>query len=322
MAADNENTSPASDATTQISSHFVALHSVHDSNQESATEIRTHDDDYNSRVFVYTAEKAGMQDIDRQQIQKTVYEMSKDSKYFENSMKLNERVDKKIEKMQLQIAQLTSGKLKALQTRIDEKIIPNLEKQRDTLKVIAVIDMDMFYAAVEMRDNPALKDVPLAVGSLSMISTSNYIARKYGVRSAMPGFIGKKLCPELVFVPTNYSKYTAVAQDIREIFAFYDPEFVAFSLDEASLDLSAFIDAHWNDYAMNLSQRCDSASQSTSHDACGHASLHLKHGRMDIAAAVVEDIRQKIFDKTGLTASAGIAVNTMLAKVWLDIKVG
>jgi DNA polymerase kappa len=55
--------------------------------------------------------------------------------------------------------------------------------------------MDMFYAAVEIRDRPELADVPVAIGSESMISTANYVARKFGVRSAMPGFIGKKLCP-------------------------------------------------------------------------------------------------------------------------------
>lgn len=69
------------------------------------------------------------------------------------------------------------------------------------------MDMDMFYAAVEIRDNPKLATVPLAIGSDSMISTANYEARKYGVRSAMPGFIARKLCPSLVFIPCNYEKY-------------------------------------------------------------------------------------------------------------------
>ena len=80
------------------------------------------------------------------------------------------------------------------------------------------IDMDMFYAAVEIRDNPNLAEVPLAVGSeSSIITTANYIARKYGVRSAMPGFVARKLCADLVFVPCNHSKYAAVAQIFREI---------------------------------------------------------------------------------------------------------
>ena len=69
------------------------------------------------------------------------------------------------------------------------------------------MDMDMFFVACELRDRPELRDKPCAVGGMSMISTANYIARKYGVRSAMPGFIAKKLCPQLIFLPHNFKKY-------------------------------------------------------------------------------------------------------------------
>jgi DNA polymerase kappa len=70
--------------------------------------------------------------------------------------------------------------------------------------------MDMFYAAVETRDNPELGSVPMAVGSKGMLSTSNYEARKFGVRSAMPGFIALKLCPNLVIVPGDMTKYKII----------------------------------------------------------------------------------------------------------------
>lgn len=79
-----------------------------------------------------------------------------------------------------------------------------IERDRELSRTWAHIDMDMFYAAVEIRDEPELANVPLAVGGLSMISTANYIARNYGVRSAMPGFIAKKLCPDLVFRDCNF----------------------------------------------------------------------------------------------------------------------
>ncbi|XP_073536147.1 DNA polymerase kappa isoform X2 [Phyllobates terribilis] len=98
--------------------------------------------------------------------------------------------------------------------------------------------MDAFYAAVEMRDNPELKDKPMAVGSMSMLSTSNYLARRFGVRAAMPGFIAKKLCPALHIVPTNFDKYRAVSKEVREIFSEYDPNFLPLSLDEAYLDIT------------------------------------------------------------------------------------
>jgi DNA polymerase kappa len=75
----------------------------------------------------------------------------------------------------------------------------------------------------------------MAVGSMGMLSTSNYLARKFGVRAAMPGFIGKKLCPQLTIVPPNFEKYTAVSKVVREVFSEYDPEFCPVSLDEAYL---------------------------------------------------------------------------------------
>ena len=99
------------------------------------------------------------------------------------------------------------------------------------------VDMDMFYAAVEMRDDPRLQDIPMAVGGMGMLSTSNYRARKYGVRAAMPGFIAKKLCPELVIVPGNMDKYAQVSEVVRGVFKEYDPNFAPMSLDEAYLDL-------------------------------------------------------------------------------------
>ncbi len=90
------------------------------------------------------------------------------------------------------------------------------EKRRSFDRICCVLDMDMLYAAVEIRDRPELKELPVAVGGDAMIYTSNYVARKYGVRAAIPGFIAKKLCPHLVFVPCNFAKYTVVANQIRD----------------------------------------------------------------------------------------------------------
>ena len=104
--------------------------------------------------------------------------------------------------------------------------------------------MDMFYAAVEIRDNPELAEVPLAVGGMQMIAASNYVARKYGVRSAMPGFIAEKLCPELVFVSCNMKKYSAVSRIFKSIVREYDPDFVSLGLDEVNMDVTDFLQKH------------------------------------------------------------------------------
>lgn len=85
--------------------------------------------------------------------------------------------------------------------------------------------MDCFFAAVEMRDNPALADKPMAVGGLSMISTANYVARGFGVRSAMPGFIAVELCPQLVFVPHRFEAYSEVDTCLTCLFSHPPPDY-------------------------------------------------------------------------------------------------
>ncbi|KAI6241573.1 DNA polymerase kappa [Aphelenchoides fujianensis] len=113
------------------------------------------------------------------------------------------------------------------------------EAERDLSRVIVHLDMDAFFAAVEQRDDPSLRKIPFAVGSTSMISTSNYIARSRGVRSAMPGYIGRSLCPELKFVPVNMEKYRGQRLTrFEELFAEYDPTFHPGGLDEATLDFT------------------------------------------------------------------------------------
>jgi len=114
-----------------------------------------------------------------------------------------------------------------------------LEASRDLSKIWLHTDMDAFYAAVETLEDPSLKGKPLAVGSMSMITTASYEARKFGVRAAMPGFIGCKLCPGLVFVRPNFERYTHYSELTRKVFQSYDPSFIATSLDEAYLNITS-----------------------------------------------------------------------------------
>lgn len=123
----------------------------------------------------------------------------------------------------------------SFEKRIVDSMIQDLEARRDLTQCICHIDMDAFYASVEELENPELKTQPMAVGSMSMLCTSNYEARKYGVRSAMPGFIAIKLCPQLKMIPLNFAKYRAASSKVRAVFAKYDPLFLPLSLDEVSL---------------------------------------------------------------------------------------
>src|SRR6478609_7595788 len=105
---------------------------------------------------------------------------------------------------------------------------------------IAHVDCDAFYASIEKRDDPSLVDKPLIIGGgqRGVVSTCCYIARQYGVRSAMPMFTARKLCPDAVIVPPNMAKYVGVSREIRVLMDQLTPLVEPLSIDEAFLDLS------------------------------------------------------------------------------------
>ncbi|MDG2941443.1 DNA polymerase IV [Exercitatus varius] len=148
------------------------------------------------------------------------------------------------------------------------------------------IDMDCFYAAVEMREEPSLIGKPVAVGGHSrqrgVLTTCNYEARKFGCRSAMPTAQAIKLCPNLIVLPVRMALYKQVSQQIHQIFHRYTEIIEPLSLDEAYLDVTD----------------CEKCSGS--------------------ATWIAREIRQAIFDELHLTASAGIAPLKFLAKIASD----
>ncbi len=147
------------------------------------------------------------------------------------------------------------------------------------------LDCDCFYAAVEMRDDPSLRHVPLAVGGeggRGVVTTCNYRAREFGVRSAMPGGEARRLCPGLVTVPPDMARYRAVSQQVMDIFRELTDLVEPLSLDEAFLDVSE-VDSH--------------------------------HGS---ATLMAEYLRRRVRDEVGITVSAGVAPNKFLAKIASD----
>lgn len=149
------------------------------------------------------------------------------------------------------------------------------------------VDMDCFYAAVEMRDDPRLKNMPVVVGgnpnSRGVVSTANYLARKFGVHSAMACSKAKRLCPQAIFVRPNFEKYRAVSEEIHRIFSKYTSIIEPVSLDEAYLDVT---DNNHNLYAVKIAKL----------------------------------IKEEIFESTHLTASAGVGPNKLVAKIASDIQ--
>ncbi|UTW64749.1 DNA polymerase IV [bacterium SCSIO 12741] len=146
--------------------------------------------------------------------------------------------------------------------------------------------MDAFYASVEQMDNPELKGKPIAVGGNSergVVAAASYEARTFGVRSAMPSSLAKKKCPDLIFIHPRFDRYKELSLQIRDIFFEYTDLVEPLSLDEAFLDVT--------ENKMGISS----------------------------ASKIAREIREKIAERVGLTASAGISINKFTAKIATEV---
>ena len=142
--------------------------------------------------------------------------------------------------------------------------------------------MDAYYASVEQLDNPELRGKPVAVGGgkkRGVVAAASYEAREFGVRSAMPSVIAIKKCENLIFVRPRFDRYKEISFQIRQIFADYTDLIEPLSLDEAFLDVT------------------------------------VNKKNIELAADIATEIRARIKDETGITASAGVSINKFLAKV-------
>lgn len=241
-------------------------------------------DAHGQYTSAFVNHKAGMDGVDKAHVRRVVDEMSKNSAHYRNENRKEEKVEAKIREMRAAHARLTPEHLARIQRDVDARV-KTLEKKRDVSRTWIHVDMDAFYAAVHTLENPSLARIPIAVGGIGMISTANYVARTFGVRSAMPGFIAKKLCPHLTFVTPDFEKYRRYAELAREVFREFDADFDAVSLDEAFLDVTEYLETRGVD-----------------------------------ASAAAADLRAKVRAKTkGLTCSAGVAPNRRLAKVCSDM---
>lgn len=154
-----------------------------------------------------------------------------------------------------------------------------------TYRKIIHIDMDAFYASVEQMDNPSLRGKPVAVGgseNRGVVSAASYEARKFGVRSAISGVLAKKYCPDIIFVRPRFDRYKEISSKIHKIFHDYTDLVEPLSLDEAYLDVT-----------------------------------QNKKGNPS-ASLLAQEIRQRILNEVGLTASAGISINKFVAKIASD----
>jgi DNA polymerase kappa len=212
------------------------------------------------------------------QVSEIIYNASKGSKFFNNEEAKDKVLTEKIARILARKRQLEKLDLASDLRRADD-YIAELELSRDLSQTVVHIDCDAFYAAVEELDRPELKTVPMAVGK-GVLTTCNYLARKYGCRSGMAGFVAKKLCPQLICLPLNFDKYIAKAKEIRAVLARYDDRFESASIDEAYLNITEYCTTH----------------------------------EMD-PWDVVMQLRAEVFEEAKVTVSAGIAANAKLAKI-------
>lgn len=216
------------------------------------------------------------------QVSEIIYNASKGSKFFNREEVRDKILTQKIEQILSRKKKLEQQDL-TRDLRNADRLLAELELSRDLTQHIVHLDCDAFFAAVELLDRPDLQDVPFAVGG-GVLTTCNYAARQFGCRSGMAGFVAKKLCPQLVLLKPNFHKYSSKAQEVRAVLANYDPRFESASIDEAFLNITEFCDEH----------------------------------NMD-PAAVVEQMRKEVHEKTNITVSAGIAANARLAKICSNI---
>ncbi|KAK9315306.1 hypothetical protein V1522DRAFT_378526 [Lipomyces starkeyi] len=230
------------------------------------------------RLLGPSIQKSGQDGVNQAAVSEIIYQASQGSKYFEHQKRKEKELTKKVESIVKQAEKVSNQELEAAEVRVDA-LIRQYEATRDLTQTIVHVDCDAFYASVEELDHPELKSKPFAVGK-GVLCTCNYVARKFGVRSAMAEFVAKKICPELIVLRLNFPKYIEKSNAIRMILSEYDPRHCAMTLDEAYLNIT--------EYCANVNKDREE---------------------------VVSEMRRRIFETTGLTVSAGIGPNSRLAKI-------
>ncbi|WFD00887.1 DNA-directed DNA polymerase [Malassezia yamatoensis] len=232
-----------------------------------------------------TSHKAGLARNDAR-IARIIDEVSKGSKYYENQRAKHAAVTLRIERVRQRrdeaLKDQSAGAQAQRQLRV-ENMVEQFEGERDLSRTVLHCDMDMFYAAVEMQRDPSLKNKCFAVGS-GVLLTASYEARKFGARSGMASFVARALCPELVLVSAHYDQYSEKSKAVMRVLQRYDPHLHQRSLDEAYLDVTAYL---------------------------LRENIH--------AEQLATQLRQDVRLATGLTVSVGVGPNMLLAKIASDL---
>jgi DNA polymerase kappa len=233
----------------------------------------------------YLNAKAGMAFTD--DLKKKIEEELGEGEYFKREMEKRERNKQRADEHNERIAKLNSEEIKFLKDKCTE-ILEQTEKMmyEQPEEFYFYFDLDMFFVACELKERPDLADKPVIVGE-SVVSAANYEARKFGVRSAMPTFVAKRLCPQLIVLPVNMEKYRVVSEIVFDVIQNYDENYVKIGMDEGY-------------FRVYLPE--DEPEKSDD-----EITKYLE--------TLVAQVKTEIFAKTSLTSSFGISFNKMMAKL-------
>lgn len=273
--------------------------------------------------------KAGLDLIDRNTVNNIIVQETRGTAKFLR-MREKERASCARSAVLAQRARaLTHQDIKQETAKIDQMIAEVTKNLRNWRTIIAVLDFDCFYASVEERDNPSLCGKPMIVTGGSIVCASNYEARKYGIRSAMPTHVAKALCKDVVTVPASMDKYISISHAAAEIFARYDSQYFMHGLDECVLNLTEYIEAYsyerygianlWNLHVDNIEQ-CTDTTIPLPDISNTNTLFKGEPGAIEmVTAELLNTIREEITTSLGITCSAGVGINQQMAKIFTDL---
>lgn len=247
--------------------------------------------------------------VDKSHVEAVINDVSRGSAFYSNEQRKASMRGARIKRMLERAVVFDRLHQDAAQRRTVTRTVARAAEALESTRELGVfihVDMDMFFAAVEEKKNPELKSVPFGVGGLGMLSTTNYLARAYGVRAGMPGYIGLKLCPQLKFVWSDYAVYREESEKVRTVVAAYDEHYTSGGLDEFTLNVTDLVRRNITAARQNEDADRDGAPSGIDESL---PALLAEGGRL------AEVIRKEICTATQLTASCGVACTPCLAKI-------
>lgn len=299
--------------------------------------------------------KAGLSGIDITKVNSIINTETYGSAKYNRMLGKQVSYEQRAKEYNNQFLATSKAQITAAEEIVDELVQQRADSVRDYRRIIAVVDFDCFYAAVEIRDNPRLSGKPVMVSGGGIVCASNYEARHFGVRSAMPSKLAKKLCPTIISIDSNMSKYAAVSRQAGAAFERYDACYTMLGMDECRLDITSktlsLLD-EWYEKGIHIEDRDGLKRLTLPNDIVGctkfisdkllddgiapcakadhtindsltvdrYASFMNSFANLEKAAAyVVFNLRTDIQKTIRLTCSCGVGINRQVAKICADL---